>query len=319
MVRSFTARYAKYKRLEPYEQIHATFSKSSYGSRRPSKTDSSPQTVFKVFCAEKILLQFSEALIMKQKVILISLYTVQQLITQHLIPFFIALLFLPLLIGHVLGSYTLGSYEKFLLDFSFLGLQLFILFFITFFVIPFREKQTAHHIPQFFLAQSLKRTHWILGTYLGFITIIISAGIIFYGTNMLILYCAMKHWFVYLLPAYAAFMAEGILLTAIGICCSYLLPTTFAYITTAALYLIGHLNHTWLAVIKKHTTGIQKILGYIAYYLFPDLSALDIKSTVIHELPYSGSALTCAIIYAIGFAALFVYITSLIFEKKWLK
>ena len=92
-----------------------------------------------------------------------------------------------------------------------------------------------------------------------------------------------------MLKAFALIGVELMLITATAIFFSTFSSPFLSVALTFAVYVIGHFGED-----LKNLNSIVKsvVLPYITkgvYYVMPNLSALDVKSAVVHGLPVSGT------------------------------
>jgi ABC-2 type transport system permease protein len=88
---------------------------------------------------------------------------------------------------------------------------------------------------------------------------------------------------------------------------------------TFSVYVIGHFGED-----LKNLNAIvtSQVLPYIAkgvYYLMPNLSALDVKSAVVHGLPVSGTSMTLATVSCLLYIATLLVGSILVFSRRDLK
>jgi ABC-type transport system involved in multi-copper enzyme maturation permease subunit len=122
-----------------------------------------------------------------------------------------------------------------------------------------------------------------------------------------------------MLQAFALIGVELMLITATAIFFSTFSSPFLSVALTFAVYIVGHFGED-----LKHVNSLVKsvVLPYVAkavYYVMPNLSALDVKSAVVHGLPVSGSSMVLATGSCMLYIAMLLVGSILIFSRRDLK
>ncbi len=253
-------------------------------------------------------------------VLVIAQYTIDYLLHHRIIEL-AAAVFLACFFGggHSLGTLLIGSYLKILLDCALFSFQIFTFLVITFYSIPYFQRQAECQTYAFFLTKPLSRTQFFLGSVFGFFMLLFSFCLFFYVTSVLALYYLTSQWFLQLFPAFLSIAAEGSVLISIAVFFSLLLSHPLSYLATFATYAICYTNAQWYQMIQKDTEGPCYFLGTLVYYLLPDLSIVDIKSSILYQLPINWPLFVLTLLYSFCFCALFLFGGQQLFIKKYLK
>ena len=252
-------------------------------------------------------------------VLVIAQFTIDYLL-HHRIRELAAAVFLACFFGgHYMGNLLIGSYLKILLDCALFSFQLFTFLVITFYSIPYFQQQAECQTYAFFLTKPLSRTQFFLGSLLGFFILLLSFCLLFYAASVLTLYYLTGKWFLQLYPAYLSIAAEGSVLISIAVFFSLLLSHPLSYLATFATYTICYTNAQWYQMIQKKSEGLCYFFGTLVYYLLPDLSIVDIKSSILYQLPINWPLFVTTLLYSFCFCALFLFGGQQLFIKKYLK
>jgi ABC-type transport system involved in multi-copper enzyme maturation permease subunit len=172
----------------------------------------------------------------------------------------------------------------------------------------------------------------VLGKYLGLVlTLLINLSVMaaaFYAVllylDMTTLDAAKTAWETpaldpRMLKAFALIGVELMLITATAIFFSTFSSPFLSVALTFAVYIIGHFGED----LKNINTIVHSLLlPYITtgvYYVMPNLSALDVKSAVVHGLPVSGTSMMLATASCTMYIATLLVGSILIFSRRDLK
>jgi Cu-processing system permease protein len=122
-----------------------------------------------------------------------------------------------------------------------------------------------------------------------------------------------------MLKAFALIGVELMLITATAIFFSTFSSPFLSVALTFAVYIIGHFGED----LKNINTIVEStVLPYITkavYYVMPNLSALDVKSAVVHGLPVSGTNMMLATVSSLLYIATLLVGSIVIFSRRDLK
>jgi Cu-processing system permease protein len=171
------------------------------------------------------------------------------------------------------------------------------------------EKKTALVL----LAKPMSRAEFIVGKHLG-----LSAVLMVLMALMTVVFLTIMNWrqidynFGSMAIASVYIGLELSLMSAVAVLFGVLTSSLMATVLTFTMYFMGHLSHNLLTLSNKiEAEGVRAIAKGI-YYIFPDLSRLDLKSQAVYGLlPEPGVLATNA-----GYGA--VYVVLLLAIATWL-
>ena len=117
---------------------------------------------------------------------------------------------------------------------------------------------------------------------------------------------------------------EAILMLAVSIFfSSFASSPLLALFFTLAVYLVGESTRQVVDILKsplgKHTSPILRALAKVAFYIFPDLSVLDLKTAAVHNLPLDYTNLLRSALYAFCYILVLLFAATLIFKGREMK
>jgi len=211
----------------------------------------------------------------------------------------------------------IGSFTKIMLDGALFSYQLFSFLFVILFGMSYLERQEKSQMYSFFLTKPLSRAQFFWGTFLGLLVTLLITALLFYLANVISLYYLTSEWFWQLLAGYIAIAAENLILLSVGLFFSVLLSNPLTYLATFAVFATCYLNTHWYAMAQQQS-GLFYGFAVTVYYLFPDLSILDIKNDVMHRLTIDWHLFAATLVYCLCFSSLLLFGTQKLFEKRFL-
>lgn len=239
----------------------------------------------------------------------------------------LATILLTNLFGHELGKVMV---DLCLSTIAFAGLLL------TFFVnINLMAKDIDKRTVYSVLSKPFSRTEYIMGKYFGlillvfvslFLLVVFSTGIIFIIKSAdASLYFKDFSWICYF-QAFAFQLMMFVLLNAVIIFFSSITTSSFlTLIFSLSVYVTGQSIEEVVSFFKKEalvyniTSPVNQFVVEYLQYVFPNLSAFDIKMFASHGKLISISHTLSLFGYSIVYSALLLFFASLIFNKRELK
>jgi len=183
------------------------------------------------------------------------------------------------------------------------------------------------------LSKPIGRGHYIMGKYggltalVGLSTLLVTFFMLlttFYFYKTTRLYTPPHVAWGKLMVASLFIFLEASLVMALSLFfSSFTSSALLALFLTLATYLVGQSTHQVMDFLQgplgKRTSPVVKALAKIAYYLFPDLSLLDLKTAAVHNLPMPPGDLVKAGLYALVYTAFLLIAATLIFKKREMK
>jgi ABC-type transport system involved in multi-copper enzyme maturation permease subunit len=179
------------------------------------------------------------------------------------------------------------------------------------------EKRTLYTV----LSRPVQRWEFIIGKFFGLAgTLGVNTFFMAIGVFGALLY--VSHHFhradLWVLVALYFVILQFLIITALALLFSSFSTPLLSAVFAFALFVIGSFAED-LRGFAGMTHGITRWLATGAAYLVPNLSALNIISSVAHEQPISGHLILYNTAYALVYAAMVLSGAVLIFERRNLK
>ena len=181
------------------------------------------------------------------------------------------------------------------------------------------------------ISRPISRSQYIVGKFFGMALLIIAAMAILSIFAVLSIYLIKLSYPGYfqrfswpmVLLALAFSALPLILLSAVSFLFASFTSSSFiTLVLTMIAYIIGRSSYDVKTLIESAAASRLDIssvtvkLAEIAYYLFPNLSAFDIKTQAAHNLPVAGSYIVWVVLYAFVYISIVLTIAALIFRRR---
>ena len=166
------------------------------------------------------------------------------------------------------------------------------------------------------LAKPVSRLGYILGKYLGLLTIIVvTSSVMFVG-----LLFVMKGYKADIRPGiflgFLGIVLEVVVLGAIAVLCSTFTTSFISAFICAAVFISGHLSPEFLRSTRKAETVWGQKLGEGLYYLLPNLERFNFKYQATYDVGISAGALAMVIVFALTYAGAALLGAVIIFGRR---
>jgi ABC-type transport system involved in multi-copper enzyme maturation permease subunit len=188
------------------------------------------------------------------------------------------------------------------------------------------DKRTIYMV----ISRPISRAQYILGKFLGLCLLVIVTVFFLGFVSSLPVYASslgyrnpqsIFSWQIYIIAILFIAM-KLMLITSVIIFFSSITSTSFiSLILTVATYIIGSTNETVKGILDSKMEGVQisptiaAIIKFV-YYVFPNLSAFDLKLQAAHGLPIPGEYFLWVPAYWFIYMAVLVCAGSLIMERR---
>jgi ABC-type transport system involved in multi-copper enzyme maturation permease subunit len=165
-------------------------------------------------------------------------------------------------------------------------------------------------------SKPIKRSHIIIGKYLGLIaTLLINYFImaLFLSISLTLIGGKLDYRINY---AIILIMGEMAIIVSVALFFSIITTSTLSAILTIAFYILGHFND--LVEINQPAALPELLVIFLKtiHYLLPSLGYFNIRTPVVYDLPVSFEYVFFTMLYGLLYTTLFIYVSCLLFTKK---
>jgi ABC-type transport system involved in multi-copper enzyme maturation permease subunit len=166
------------------------------------------------------------------------------------------------------------------------------------------------------LAKPISRFGYILGKYLGLLTIILVTSTIMFAGLLFV----MKGYKTDIRPGifigFLGVILEVVVLGAIAVLCSSFTTSFISAFICAAVYISGHLSPEFLHAVRKSESPFWRMVGESIYYVLPNLERFNFKYQATYDLTISGRALATVVTFAVAYAGAALLGAVIVFSRR---
>lgn len=168
------------------------------------------------------------------------------------------------------------------------------------------------------LAKPLPRWQFVLGRYLGLVTVLAILVAVMGACIAAVLNVVKEPVGITVSYALLLTFVELSLLAAVAVLFSTFTTTTLATIFSVSLFLIGHASGD-LAGFARESGGLMGALLSGFARIFPNLELLNVKSQAANHLPVEATFVAGGIVYGMLWSAALLVFASFLFARRDLK
>lgn len=249
-----------------------------------------------------------------KKILSICWYTLKQNIRHKLFLVSLGAGGLMVLVSILLGEMAVSEQKRFILDFSLAISQIMVVFLAIITGSYQTREEIDKSITSIIISKAISRTQYLIGKYIGalFSVLLSLAGIslisllVFWGQQI-----PLRP--VYFFSLYTLLLESSVIL-AFAMFFSLISSSMIALSTTLGVTIIGHLSKD-IYLLSQKGHGIPKLLGKMAYVVFPNLEKFNLKSMVTYATMPPVDLLLAITGYGLFIIMLLMLINSLIFDR----
>lgn len=166
------------------------------------------------------------------------------------------------------------------------------------------------------LAKPLRRWEFVLGKYLGLMTVLlVSLVILTFWFGLFLVISNVPLQLNLLLPIAMLVLELGIV-TAVAVLFSTFTTPISSSVFAFSIYFAGNMSRDLLNLAAMNRSPVVKGLSYFAYYLLPNFRNLDFRAIAVHNQPVNPTALLLTVLYALLYIGAVLILAILVFQRR---
>lgn len=216
----------------------------------------------------------------------------------------------------ILGWISIGQSIKIIKDISLAAMSVFgaliAIFVGATLVYKEIDKKTLYTI----LAQPMKRHEFIIGKYLGLVSLLaVSLFVMAVGSTFYLKIAGATLGIIWIQAIILIYM-KLLLITAVAILLSSLVSPILGAIIVFSFYVGGHATDVFRDLPPQFKDTFSKKILEIMYYVVPNLNLFNIQSEAANMVPVTWAYICYTLCYSLSWTVLLLILACLAFERR---
>ncbi len=250
------------------------------------------------------------------RVLALAKFTLKSYLQEKIL--LVVMLFAGLLMlsSYVLSPLAVGAQQKIVIDLGLAAISIFAVALIVLLGAGSFHLEKERGILRALLAKPISRVEFVLGKYTGTVAMVSIVVLLMASVHMLVVTLSGAEVTGNMLSAVYLTLLEGGVVTALlTLFASFSSPVLGSFFTISCV-VAGHFSSDLLTFAERVGGTMPTAVATGAYYLLPNLELLNIRSEAVHNLPLPDGFLFSVTLYAVAYAAVVLYLASLVFRAK---
>ncbi len=223
------------------------------------------------------------------------------------------------LISSLISQWSLDQWARLMLDFGMAIISIFGLFIAIFIGIGLVSKEIEKRTIYFVLSKQISRSMFLIGKYFGLVMtlfivfVLMSVGFI----GVYVFFQGMVNVGVFV-PIGMSFF-QMCIMVAVALTFSTFATPMVSAILSLFVYIGGFFSADYMLLGPGTSNPVIQWFMKIIYYIMPNMSLLNFRSHIVHDLPIEGANLLLGALYAIAYSVILLVCASVIFKNRSLK
>ncbi len=215
-----------------------------------------------------------------------------------------------------LASISLGQEDRMIKDFGLVAVSFFGLIVAAFVAASLVRKEVEKRTVFIIFSKPVSRSEFIWGKFLG-----LAATMLTVLAGMTIFLFALA-WIVAKAPSGSLLLAglliylQLLVVMALTMLFSTMTSAVLASVWGICLYAAGELSRNVLSLSHVAHSGVTHVASAVVFVLVPNLSAVDIRASLVGEGAISWSSLAAWCVYLLAYLVVVLFLTTWIFRRK---
>ena len=221
----------------------------------------------------------------------------------------------------LMGQITIGVHRQLLINLGLTAISVFGVLIAIFIGIGLVSKEIDKCTLYTVLTRPVQRWEFILGKFYGLVgTLVVNAGFMTIGFFLALLYLmrGLGRGDLNILVAIYFILLQFMIVTAVALLFSSFSTPIESAVLTFAVFVVGSFSED-LRGFAQMAKGVSHYFAVGMSYLIPNFSALNVISSVAHDVPVTGQLILLNSAYAFTYAAAVLCAAALIFQRRDMK
>ncbi len=250
------------------------------------------------------------------RIIALAKFTLKSYLQEKIL--IVVMLFAALLMlsSYVLSPLAVGAQQKIVVDIGLAAISIFAVGLIVLLGAGSFHLEKERGILRALLAKPISRVEFVLGKYAGTVAMVSIVVLLMASVHMLVVTLSGSEVTNKMLSAVYLTLLEGGVVTALLTFFSAFTSPVLGSFFTISCVVAGHFSSDLLTFAERMGGTGTTVIARGAYYLLPNLELMNVRSEAVHGLPLPDGFIFSVTLYAVAYAAVVLYLATLIFRAK---
>jgi Cu-processing system permease protein len=242
--------------------------------------------------------------------------TFREAIRDRILYLFLGFAILLIISSKLFSMLTVGDETKIIKDLGLGAIQFFSMLISVMMSVMLVSRELENRTAFNILSKPVRRHSFILGKYFGLLAIIVANLLLMTAALVIIIFLYQGRLDVTILYGAGMTLLEMAVLCAFAILFSMVTKPILGSVLTLAVFVVGHMTQSIWLLTERLRDEVTRFIIAVVYYILPNLERFDFKTELVHSLPIPAAAVWWAILYALIFTALALFLAWLKFRGK---
>jgi ABC-type transport system involved in multi-copper enzyme maturation permease subunit len=242
--------------------------------------------------------------------------TFREAIRDRILYLFLGFAILLIVASKLFSMLTVGDETKIIKDLGFGAIQFFSMLISVMMSVLLVSREIENRTAFNILSKPVRRYSFILGKYFGLLAIIVANLLLMTVALVVIIFLYQGQLDLTIVFGAAMTLLEMAVLCAFAVLFSMVTKPILGSVLTLAVFVAGHMTESLWLITERLRDEVTRFIIAVVYYILPNLERFNFKTELVHSLPISLAAVAWAILYAIIFTALALFLAWLKFRGK---
>jgi ABC-type transport system involved in multi-copper enzyme maturation permease subunit len=249
----------------------------------------------------------------------IAVNTFREAVRDRILYLFVGFAIVMVVSTKLFGLLTVGDETRIIKDIGLASMQFFSMLIAVMMSMLLVSREVDSRTVFNILAKPVRRWQFLLGKYLGLVAIVAANLVLITIVLIAMVLLYSGEWDPMLLFAASMTMLEMAVLAAFAIFFAVLTKPILGSLMTLSVFVVGHMSADLWMLTRRLPGAFSRGVIAVIYYLVPNLERFDFKTEVVHDLPIPAAAAGWAVVYALAFVVVVLFLANLRFRSKDLR
>ncbi|HUX07889.1 MAG TPA: ABC transporter permease [Acidobacteriota bacterium] len=242
--------------------------------------------------------------------------TFREAIRDRILYLFLGFAVLLIVSSKLFSMLTVGDETKIIKDLGLGAIQFFSMLISVMMSVMLVSREVENRTAFNILAKPVRRHSFILGKYFGLLAIIVANLLLMTAALLVIIFLYQGEIDLTIFTGAGMTFLEMAVLCAFAVLFAMVTKPILGSVLTLAVFVVGHMTQGIWLLTERLQDAVTRFIVAVVYYVLPNLERFNFKSELVHSLPIPAAAVWWAILYALIFTALALFLAWLKFREK---